>query len=273
MALIISVIAVLVVANRGGEPASTPAVVADEPAVERVAAVEVVRLRADAVEVARESGKVIGVTVRDDKLRKKLGLAAGDVIAAISGRAIAGELDVYEAIVGLGMIDSKELFVEVVRDKQPVLVRWRLEGDLRAARRVPDPPIGTLGIPGTLPAPDPVADAVLATIVKVDDYNYKLPRKSLDQVLADPQMMRGVRAVPSMRNGKVDGIKLYAIRPYSPYAALGFTNGDTVRAVNGFEIDSVTRAVELFQELKDAKELRFELARRGKPVELTITII
>jgi S1-C subfamily serine protease len=285
VALVISVIAVFVVASRGGETPPPGEPIAADPANEHtVPAVEVVKLGADAVEIVRDQGKVLGVKVLDDKLRKKLGLEATDVITAISGRPVKRELDVYEAIVGLSMIDTKELFVEVMRGKQAVLVRWRLEGDLRVARRVPDPPldpalprpsIGTLGgSPGTLPWDPDDDDPVLATIEKIDDGTYQIPRKSVDQLISDPsKLVRGARMVPSMRNGKFNGIRLYAIRPSSPYGKLGFANGDTVRSINGFEIDSVARAAELWDQLKDAKELRFELERRGKPVELTIKIM
>ncbi|HEY5938493.1 MAG TPA: type II secretion system protein GspC [Kofleriaceae bacterium] len=277
VALAISVIAVFVVANRGGEATKVEPVAASEAEAQTVPAVEVVKLAADAVEVVREAGKVIGVKVLDDKLRKKLGLEPGDVITAVSGRPVKRELDVYESIVGLSMIDTKELFVEIVRNKQARLVRWRLEGDLRLARKPPDPPRdldiygGTIG---TLPSNPYVDDPLFDTIVKVDDFNYTIPRKTVDQFTANPaSFMRGARIVPSMKNGKPQGIKLYAIRPTSPYAKLGFTNGDTVQAVNGFEIDSMDRALEIYTQLRDAKELRFQLERRGKPVELTIKII
>jgi S1-C subfamily serine protease len=283
VALLVSVIAVIVVANRddGETPKAEP--IAAQPDAQTVPAVEVVKLGADAVEIVREAGKVLGVKVLDDKLRTKLGLEAGDVITAISGRPVKRELDVYEAIVGLSMIDTKELFVEIARGKQAMLVRWRLEGDLRVARRVPDPPvdpslprpsIGTLGgTPGTLPWDPPDDDPLLATIEKVDDWSYTIPRKTVDQLILDPaKLVRGARLVPSMRNGKFNGIKLYAIRPNSAYGKLGFSNGDTVRSVNGFEIDSVARAAELWEQLKDAKELRFEIERRGRPAELTIKI-
>ena len=279
VALLISVIAVFVVANRGGEsPKAEPVASASEPDAQTVPSVEVVKLGADAVETVRDAGKVVGVKVIDDKLRKKLGLEPGDVITAISGRPVKRELDVYEAIVGLSMIDTKELFVEIVRAKQARLVRWRLEGDLRLARKPPDPPrdIDTLGgTIGIMPPSNPyVDDPLLDTIVKVDDFNYTIPRKTVDQFTANvASFMRGARIVPSMKNGKPQGIKLYAIRPTSPYSRLGFTNGDTVVSVNGFEIDSMDRALEIYTQLRDAKELRFQLERRGKPVELTIKII
>ena len=127
VALVISVIAVFVVANRGGDTKLAPVATPSESDAQTVPAVEVVKLVADAVAVARDAGKVVGVKVIDDKLRKKLGLEPGDVITAVSGRPVKRELDVYESIVGLSMIDTKELFVEIVRNKQARLVRWRLE--------------------------------------------------------------------------------------------------------------------------------------------------
>jgi general secretion pathway protein C len=82
-----------------------------------------------------------------------------------------------------------------------------------------------------------------------------------------------VRVVPSIKNGQADGFKLYAIRPSSMFARLGFVNGDTVHAVNGLALTSLDKALEVYAKLKDAKSVQFDITRRGQPVELDIQII
>ena len=53
---------------------------------------------------------------------------------------------------------------------------------------------------------------------------------------------------------------------------VGFSNGDTIRAINGFEIASPDKALELYTKLRNVDQLTFDLVRRGQPMFLTIKI-
>ncbi|MEO1173965.1 MAG: hypothetical protein AAFX94_18250 [Myxococcota bacterium] len=76
------------------------------------------------------------------------------------------------------------------------------------------------------------------------------------------------RIVPSFRDGKPNGFKLFAIKPGSPYALLGFQSGDVVERVNGKPINGPDRALEIYQELRFAKTIIVSLRRNGKRVTL-----
>ena len=110
-------------------------------------------------------------------------------------------------------------------------------------------------------------------IKKIDDTTYEIDKALIDKVTANPMaFMKGARIVPSMKNGKPDGIKLYAIRPTSPYAKLGLTNGDTLQSINGFELTSVDKGLEIYTKLREATSLEVEIVRRGKPTTLKYQI-
>ena len=116
-------------------------------------------------------------------------------------------------------------------------------------------------------------DPLIDTIVKIDDLHYMVPRSSVDRFLANPtQVANGARIVPGLTNGQVDGFKLYAIRPGSVYAALGFKNGDKIRSVNGMELDSASRALDAYAKLKGAALLDFAITRRGDEISLKIEV-
>ena len=141
---------------------------------------------------------------------------------------------------------------------------------------------------GVTPPPIPVASAepaapagdgdelqasIDAGIKKIDDSNYEIDKKLVDQVLANPMAVaKGARVVPAVKNGKPDGFKLYAIRPSSVYAKLGLTNGDTIQSINGFELTTADKALEVYTKLREATSLEMEVTRRGKPVTLKYTI-
>lgn len=147
--------------------------------------------------------------------------------------------------------------------------------------------IERLVLVGVTPPPPPVAtepvksdgggDDLQASIdngiKKIDDSTYEIDKKLVDQVLANPMAVaKGARVVPAVKNGKPDGFKLYAIRPSSVYAKLGLTNGDTIQAINGFELTTADKALEVYTKLREATSLEMEVTRRGKPVTLKYTI-
>jgi general secretion pathway protein C len=110
-------------------------------------------------------------------------------------------------------------------------------------------------------------------IKKLDDNNYEIDKSLVEKVLLNPMAVaKGARVVPSMKNGKPDGFKLYAIRPASAFAKLGLTNGDTLQSINGFELTSADKALEVYTKLREATSLEVEVTRRGKPVTLKYSI-
>lgn len=120
---------------------------------------------------------------------------------------------------------------------------------------------------------DEMQAAVDAGIKKIDDSNYEIDKSLIEKVLLNPMAItKGARVVPSMKNGKPDGFKLYAIRPSSAIARLGLSNGDTLQSVNGFELNTADKALEVYTKLREATSLELEVMRRGKPVTLKYTI-
>jgi len=110
-------------------------------------------------------------------------------------------------------------------------------------------------------------------IKKIDDSNYEIDKALIDKVLQNPMAVaKGARVVPSVKNGKPDGFKLYAIRPSSAYAKLGLANGDTLQVINGIELNSMDKALEAYNKLRDANSFELEITRRGKPMTLKYTI-
>lgn len=112
-----------------------------------------------------------------------------------------------------------------------------------------------------------------AGIRAVSDTEFEIKRGVVDLVLNNPiRSARGARVVPSVKGGKVTGFKLYAIRPFSIYAKLGFKNGDTLHSVNGHELSSPDKALDAYSKLKTATELTLRITRRGQNISIRYTI-
>lgn len=280
VAVLFSLIALVVVATRSKAPAASELV----PFETAAAASDVVRLRRDAVEVAKDDAGMFGVRVTDETLRTALGLQAFDVITAIAGHTIKTEADVEEALSGVRFSNATTIYVDLVREGEPVVVRWKLDDTLRSVRRSDRDDLRPRNdrdalLRPRIPRPDPPSnpfddpDPVVDTIKQLDPLHYEIPRTTVEQILMDPMAMsRGVRVVPAMSMGRTEGYKLYAIRPSSVYAKLGFSNGDLIREINGFALDGPDKLLEIYTKLRDATSLEIALTRRGRDETLRIDI-
>lgn len=115
--------------------------------------------------------------------------------------------------------------------------------------------------------------AVDSGIKKIDDTHYDIDRGLVEKVMADPNLVaRSARIVPSIKDGKANGFKVYAIRPNSAFAKLGLQNGDTLHAVNGYDMTSPDKALEVYTKVKSANNLSISVTRRGQPVTMEYSI-
>jgi general secretion pathway protein C len=120
---------------------------------------------------------------------------------------------------------------------------------------------------------DEMASMLDEGIKQVDEGNYEISRSLVDKVLANPMAVaRGARVVPSVKSGKANGFKLYAIRPSSVYAKIGLRNGDTIHEINGFELTTPDKALEVYTKVREASNLSVQITRRSKPVTINYTI-
>ncbi len=138
-------------------------------------------------------------------------------------------------------------------------------------RPVIEPPVPKRDDPRA--ARDELLAAVDAGVRKLDDDSYEVDRAVVTQMLANPRAAtRGARIVPSVKDGAPNGFKLYAVRPTSVYARIGFKSGDTIHAINGFELNTMDKALEVYTKVREASSLSVTLTRRGKPLTLDYSI-
>jgi general secretion pathway protein C len=202
-----------------------------------------------------------GIRVTDAGLGSALGLDRDDTIIAISGRPVTKVPELSGILRELGILRPHSLFVDLIRDREIVLERWEIDGDLATALRVELAAGASLG---------PI-DPLTATVKQLNDTTYEVPRSTVEAWTADPSLViSGGRGIPMLDPGVQRGFKLYAIRPGSVYAALGFQNGDVVRAINGTEIGSGEQILELVA--RSTRQISIDVVRRGQPIILNYLI-
>lgn len=124
------------------------------------------------------------------------------------------------------------------------------------------------------PRPPPAAPGkALEGVRQVADNRYEIERGTLDSTLSDlNKVATQARIVPSFKNGVANGFKLFSIQPGSLYAGIGIENGDVIQRVNGYEINSPEKALELYQKLRESQRVTIELERGGQAIRKEYTI-
>jgi general secretion pathway protein C len=104
-------------------------------------------------------------------------------------------------------------------------------------------------------------------IKKTGEHAYDIQRSTLESVLGNMSLLsRSARIVPEIRDGKAAGFRLYSVRPDGPFALIGMQNGDVISSINGLEITSPEKALEVYAKLKSASHLSLGLERNGQKV-------
>jgi len=109
--------------------------------------------------------------------------------------------------------------------------------------------------------------------VNCNGNNCTVDKALVEKMLSNTAMLAtAARFVPSIKDGKANGFKLYAIRPNSIFGKIGLQNGDTVKAINGMDMSTPDKALELYTKLRNASHLSVSVERRGETVTLDYSI-
>ena len=110
-------------------------------------------------------------------------------------------------------------------------------------------------------------------IVKTGDNQFGVPRSAVDNALNNlSELATQARVVPAFEGGKPVGFKLFSIKPGSLYSKIGLQNGDVINRINGYEMSSPEKGLEVYQKLKDSSNITVDVKRRGKAMTLDYTI-
>jgi general secretion pathway protein C len=129
------------------------------------------------------------------------------------------------------------------------------------------PEMPNIGVAPVPPRPGGAPGGAMGGVRQLADNRYEIERNVLDSTLGDlNKIATQARIVPSFKNGAANGFKLFSIQPGSLYSAIGVENGDVVQRVNGYEINSPEKALELYQKLKESGHVTIQLERGGQVI-------
>ncbi len=119
----------------------------------------------------------------------------------------------------------------------------------------------------------PPGPAVGGGIRQTGEDTYEIEKEEINKALSNlNQIAMQARIVPAFKDGVATGFKLFSIRPDSLYSKIGIQNGDVIRRINGFEINSPDKALEVYSKLKEAGRIEIEVDRNGSSVRKTYNV-
>jgi len=80
------------------------------------------------------------------------------------------------------------------------------------------------------------------------------------------ELLKSARMEPNLVEGRTDGFIVKMIQPKSLLAKLGIQKGDVIMQVNGVELESPEKALQIFQQLREARHISIGLQRNGAPM-------
>ncbi|WNG25076.1 general secretion pathway protein GspC [Cystobacter fuscus] len=173
---------------------------------------------------------------------------------------------VGDTIQGAEVFDIERLRVIIINNGRKEYIDGQ-PGDGAVAAYTPPP------LPNSTPVQAPPNAGLGNGIRATGENDYEIPRTEIDRTLANlNDVAMQARIVPAFKDGQAQGFKLFSIRPDSIYSKIGVQNGDVIKRINGFELNSPEKALEVYTKLKEASRIEIELERNGSSVRKNYTI-
>ncbi len=180
--------------------------------------------------------------IKDPKEKKQKLYRKGDVIGAVMGENNNNKPK---------LVSIQRNKVELLRggQKEVLEVKEKPEKNKKGARRASGR--GGRAKPKTS-----------NTIKQVSDNEWVLDRRELDDSLKNlPQLLTKARVIPSFKDGKPDGFRIFAIAKNSLYDKIGLQNGDILHRINSVDVTSPQNFMKVIGQLKDESNISVDLMR------------
>lgn len=100
-----------------------------------------------------------------------------------------------------------------------------------------------------------------------------LDRREVTDALADTtRLLTQAQAVPYLKEGKLDGFRLYSVMPMGFFDKIGLQTNDILQRINGVELRDPSMLLSLFQQLRNERTVRVDLVRNTQKQTITYEI-
>jgi general secretion pathway protein C len=110
---------------------------------------------------------------------------------------------------------------------------------------------------------------------KVGPTSYEIDQSEFDKALSNvARLMTEARAIPEKDGGgNFIGFRLVYLKEGSLFEKIGIEKNDILTRINGYELNSPEKALQLFGKLKTAPQFTIDLKREEKSVTLDYSVV
>ncbi len=110
-------------------------------------------------------------------------------------------------------------------------------------------------------------------IEEVGENRWVIPRESADSARGNlNELLRQARVEPRIVGGQTQGFIVRMIQPNTLLDMLGIRRGDVLMKINGIDLNSPEKALQIFQQLREARSISVDLLRGGEPTTFNYEI-
>jgi general secretion pathway protein C len=91
-------------------------------------------------------------------------------------------------------------------------------------------------------------------------------------ILRARDILKDLKASPYSESGKRSGIAITSLNEIGVLKEIGIKEGDIIRSVNGFALNSPYQVFNAYRNLKGKQELKVEIIRQGHPLTITYRV-
>lgn len=104
-------------------------------------------------------------------------------------------------------------------------------------------------------------------IQQIGENKWQIPRQTAEEARGNlNELLRQARMEPRIVAGQTEGFIVRMIRPNSFLDMLGIRRGDVLMEINNIQLNSPERALQIFQQLREARNIAVSLVRDGQPM-------
>ena len=106
-----------------------------------------------------------------------------------------------------------------------------------------------------------------SVVQNLGNNRWVIPAQEANRIRTDiASVIKQARIAPNVVNGKTAGFRVKRIQRGTLLEQMGIKRGDVLHAVNGINLDSPEKGLQIFQQLREAKNLSLDLQRAGNTI-------
>jgi general secretion pathway protein C len=195
----------------------------------------------------------------------------GTVVAAERSQVLLEvnkELKLYrldEEIPGGGIIEEIQRNQVTIRNRDQSLTTLMLHDQESLPSRVAPSKVE--------PSRAETSPTTTGEVKEVGENRWLISRNTIESVRENfADQLRLAQMQPRTVDGKTDGFLIQRINPRSLLVKLGLQRGDVIIDVNNIKLDSPEKALQVFQQLREARQISVAVERNGQPMSFSYEI-